>query len=212
MQPAHDTPHHWGILFVLVGPTGAGKNALMNVVLQQVSRLRQLPTATTRDKRSYEEQGREHLFVSREEFEQMIEEDALVEWQPVHHNHLYGTPRATLEKAFAAEDDLIADIDVKGAEQLHNTYPDNTILIFIQPPSVDELTKRIQGRGEETQAEIEERLRRVPMEMAFAPQCDYLITNDNKDAASATLHAIVLAEFSRRDMKKLRAASRVMEN
>lgn len=195
---------------MLVGPPGAGKNALMNVVLQRVSRLRQLPTATTRNQRPTETQGREHLFVSPDEFQRMIDEEELVESQPVH-NHMYGTPRATLEKAFAVEDDLMADIDVKGAEQLRNSYPDNTVLIFIRPSSVEVLAQRMEERGENAE-EIDLRLRRVAMELQFAPQCDYLITNDDFDSAAATLGGIVLAEFSRRDIKKLRESTPILEN
>jgi guanylate kinase len=210
VQAAHETPRRWGILFVLVGPPGAGKNALMNVVLQRLGRLRQLPTATTRSQRPTETQGREHLFVSIEEFQRMNADGELVESQPVH-NHMYGTPRATLEKAFAAEDDLIADIDVYGATKLRNTYPDNTVLIFIRPSSVEVLAQRMEERGENAE-EIDLRLRRVAMELQFAPQCDYLITNDDFDSAAAMLEGIVLAEFSRRDIKKLRESTPILEN
>lgn len=210
VQQSHETSRRWGLLFVLIGPPGAGKNALMNEVLKRQARLRQLPTATTRGKRPNEMQGREHLFVSPEEFQRMSDNNELVESQPVH-KHMYGTPRATLENAFAAEVDLIADIDVIGATHLHTAYPDNTVLIFIRPPSVEVLAQRMEERGE-TAEEIDLRLQRVAMEMEHAPLCDYLITNDDFEDATAMLNGIVLAEFSRRDMNKLRHSATVLEN
>ncbi|MBI5669451.1 MAG: guanylate kinase [Chloroflexi bacterium] len=191
-----------GLIFVLVGPPGVGKNALMNVVLNRVDNLRQLPTATTRAPRPNEQQGREHLFVTRDEFQQLIDSKALIEWQVVH-GELYGMPRATVEEAIAGEHDLIADIDVLGATYLRSLYPDNAVLIFIQPPSLDELKKRMETRGERPE-EIAKRLRRVDMEMQYAPLCDYLITNAVLEDASEILYAIVLAERSRSALLNLR--------
>ncbi len=199
--------HYWGLLFVLVGPAGAGKNAIMNEVLRQLADLHQLPTATTRPMRDTEQQGREHLFVSDAEFQKMDERHELIESQTVH-NHLYGTPRATIEAAMHDGRDLIADIEPLGATYLHTAYPDNTVLIFVQPPSVDDLIKRMSIRGE-SQDEIDRRLQRVEMEMHYAPQCDYLITNyqDQLKQSSAILYGIVLAERSRRAMEQLRLNS-----
>jgi len=200
--------HHWGLLFVMVGPAGAGKNAIMNEVLRQLPDLHQLPTATTRPKRDTELQGREHQFVSEAEFRQMD----LIESQPVH-NHLYGTPRATVENAMRDGRDLIADIEVLGATYLHNAYPHNTVRIFVQPPSVTDLIKRMSIRGE-TQDEIDIRLQRVEMEMHYAPQCDYLITNyqDQLKQSSAILYVIVLAERSRRALEQLRLKTSSLQN
>lgn len=191
-----------GLLFIMVGPPGVGKNALMNKVLSDLKDLRQFPTATTRPMRPTEQQGREHLFVNREEFQKLIRDHALLEWQIVH-DELYGMPRATIEEAIDKEQDLIADIDVLGATHLRSVYPDNTVLIFIRPPDLEELKRRMKRRGE-TEESIAKRLRRVDMEMQYAPLCDYLITNDNLDEASAVLHAIILAERSRRALLNLR--------
>lgn len=195
----------WGLVFVLVGPPGVGKNALMNTVLTRVSTLRQLPTATTRPIRPTEQQGREHLFVNRQQFEHMIEQKELIEHQTVH-GELYGVPRATVLEALVNGEDIIADIDVLGATELKENYPNNVVLVFIQPPSVDELRRRMQTRGE-TVEEIEKRMQRVSMEMAYAVKCDYLIVNDLMEQASETLYGIVLAERSHREVLKLKQAS-----
>jgi guanylate kinase len=197
-------PDQPGLLFILVAPAGAGKNSLMNIVLKDADSLRQLPTATTRAIREGEQHGREHLFLTRDAFEQMIAADALIEWQEVH-GRLYGVPRATVDDALAAEDDLIADIEFKGAAILREQYRDNTILIFVQPPSADSLIDRMRQRGE-NEAAIGHRLMRVPEEMTYAEQCDYLIHNDDIEHAAAILRGIVLAEQSRRNLNKLRAS------
>jgi guanylate kinase len=187
-----------GLLFVLVGPPGAGKNALMNEVLPQLPNLRQLPTATTRAIRPTEKQGREHLFVSRNEFEHMIANNLLIEHQEVH-GQWYGIPRASVENAIDHEEDLIADIDVLGATYLRSIYPDNTVLIFIAPPSIEDLETRMRTRGE-TEDEIAKRMRRVKMEMEYLPECDYLILNEKLEESAETLKGIILAERSRRTL------------
>jgi guanylate kinase len=192
----------WGLLFVMVGPAGVGKNALMNNVMSRIPNLQQLPTATTRAVRMGEQQGREHLFVNDAEFQHMIEANELLEYQVVH-GHSYGVPRKTVEEALGDEIDLIADIDILGATALRTNYPDQAVLIFLRPPSVEDLRHRMVKRGENA-LEIEKRMQRVAMEMAFAPQCDYLITNDEVEKASEILYGIVLAERSRRELRKLR--------
>lgn len=201
----NESSRQWGLLFVLVGPPGVGKNAMMNTVLSQIPSLRQLPTATTRPMRPNEQEGREHLFVSPAEFQRMIDEGDLIEWQVVH-GYQYGTPRSTVQQAMSAGQDLIADIEVLGATYLRSIFPENVVLIFVQPPSVDELVHRMHNRGE-TESEIQKRMQRVEMEMRYAAQCDYLITNDSIDRASDILRSIILAEYSRRDLKRLQMSS-----
>jgi guanylate kinase len=170
----------------------------MNEVLPQLPNLRQLPTATTRAIRPTEKQGREHLFVSRDEFENMITNNLLIEHQEVH-GQWYGIPRASVENAINREEDLIADIEVLGATYLRSIYPDNTVLIFIAPPSIEDLETRMRTRGE-TEAEIAKRMRRVNMEMEYLPECDYLIVNERLEESAETLKGIILAERSRRTL------------
>lgn len=206
-----DQTHYWGLLFVMVGPAGVGKNAIMNEVLRHLPDLQQLPTATTRPMRETEQQGREHLFVSETEFHAMEDRHELIESQVVH-NHFYGTPRRTIEEAMRDERDMIADIEVLGATYLHTAFPNNIVLIFVEPPSTDELVARMTQRGE-TEQEIQTRLQRVEMEMQYAPQCDYLITNyrNHLDQSSSILEAIITAERSRRALQKLRVRTGTLQ-
>ena len=195
-------PNRLGLFFILVAPAGAGKNALMNRVMARVGGLRQLPTATTRPQREGEEQGREHLFVSPDEFKHMLANDQLLEHQEVHGRY-YGVPRSTVEAAMDSGEDLIADIDYLGAHYTRSQYPDNVVLIFVQPPSVQTLIQRMRNRGD-NEAEICRRLLRVPAELAFATECDYLIVNEDIDAAAETLYGIVIAARSHREILRLR--------
>ncbi len=183
-----------GILFILVGPSGAGKNTLMQRVQQDITDLPQLATATTRSKRPDEEDGREHLFVTRQEFQRLIDTNALIEYTPVHSGNLYGTPRQTVENAIHSGQDLIADIEFLGAGEIHAAYPENTVLIFVTPSSLDILTDRIRQRGNTTPADLAHRLARVRFEMTFAPRCHYVIVNDLLEPAAEHLRQIILSE------------------
>lgn len=191
-----------GLLFTLVAPAGAGKNSLMNIALERSTALRQLPTATTRALRPGEQQGREHLFIDREDFQHMIRTDALLEWQEVH-GRLYGVPRQTVEDAIMQETDMIADIEYKGAKIIHDQYPDNVIQIFIRPPSIPTLIDRMRVRGE-SEAEISRRLLRFQEELDYAQHCEYVITNDDIEVAAQELLAIISAERSHREIRRLR--------
>jgi guanylate kinase len=182
-----------GLLFTVVGPTGVGKNALMNDALDHIAALQQMPTATTRPRRPNEQDGRERLFVAPDEFRRMIEDNALLEWQEVHRNRFYGVPRAPLEHALATGQYLIADIDVLGATYIRSLYPQNVILIFVQPPSVDTLADRMQERGDD-ETDIHTRLTRVAMEMTYLPVADYVVQNDDFDLAAQRFREIVELE------------------
>lgn len=187
-----------GLLFAIVGPPGVGKNEMMKAVLADTPNLGQLATATTRPPRSDEQHGRERLFVSAEEFQEMMAAGDLLEWQQVHGN-LYGVPRAAVETAFAQGRDLIADIDVLGATYIRSLYPANVVLVFVQPPSLAELERRMRRRNEETEAQIRLRLKRVELEMAYAAICDYVIINDKLPIAIADLRAAIESERTRID-------------
>ncbi len=188
-----------GLLFILVGPPGVGKNALINAVLNETENLRQLATATTRPMRPTEAPGREHHFVSTEQFHKMIDNHELLEWQQVHLN-LYGIPRQTVEEAIASGQDLTADIDVLGATYIRSLYPDNVVLIFIKPPSTEALESRMRARGE-PKDEIAQRMKRVMMEMNYAPLCDYQLVNDHFEQAANRLEEIIQYERLQHEKK-----------
>jgi len=187
-----------GILFILVGPSGAGKNTLMKRVQDQLGDLPQLPTATTRAMRPGEKEGREHRFVTHDQFQELIDTDALIEYQPVHMGELYGTPRQTVEDAITAGQDLIADIEFLGAGKIYEAYPNNTVLIFVTPSSLDILARRIRQRGNHSPDEQINRLERAKFEMTFAPRCQHLILNDILEPAAEHLRQIIKSERIRR--------------
>lgn len=187
-----------GLLIVLVGPAGVGKNAIMHRTLDAFSRLHQMPTATTRAPREGEQEGREHWFVSIETFQHMVADDALIEHQEVYPGKFYGTPRHQIEAALLQDRQwLIADIDITGAANLRKAFPHSTVLIFIEPPDLATLDTRMHARGQETEEEIRIRLARAPHELAFAAQCDYRIVNRNLDLAAAQVIDIVRTEAGR---------------
>ncbi len=179
-----------GVLYILVGPGGVGKNALLNAVLTEVDDLRQLPTATTRNIRPGEEEGREHQFVSKTEFKQMIDADALIEYQEVHPGKFYGVPKATVENGITEARDQIADVEVLGASIIREQYPQNSVMIFIAPPSIDALAARLRNR-DASEIDIRDRLNRLPMEMRYAPLANYIVVNDVLDLAIREVVTII---------------------
>ncbi len=185
-----------GLLFIVVGPPGVGKNALISAALQAFPSLKQLATATTRARRANEQEGRERLFVTPTVFQEMIADGSLLEWQEVHQDRFYGVPRLTVEQALKGGQHLIADIDVLGATYIRSLYPDNVVLIFVEPPSVATLEDRMHRRGD-TEADIHTRLTRVAMEMAYLPVADYVVVNDRLGEASRRMQSIIAAELDR---------------
>ena len=174
-----NTPER-GVLFILVGPSGVGKNAIMKSVLPRFG-LRQMPTVTTRSPRDGEHEGQQHFFVSIEQFRKMLDEGRFAEYQENYPGIFYGTPRAQLEELLNSGARLIADIDVVGASKLKELHPDRVIQIFIAPPSRDVLEARLRERGQMSEAELAERLKRADFEMTFESQADYRIVNDDLD-------------------------------
>ncbi len=186
-----------GLLFVLVGPSGAGKNGIMERVREKIPHLRQLPTITTRSMRPTEQNGREHIFVTEDQFREMITDHSLIEFQEVYPGKFYGTPRKPMQEALDAREKLIADIEVVGAGKLKQTFPDYVILIFIAPPTIQDLEKRLRNRGKMSEEEINERLARAPFEMKYADECDYRVVNDTFEHAVEQVAEIVRQELLR---------------
>jgi guanylate kinase len=181
-----------GTLFMLVGPGGVGKNALMQKLIKRADWLNQLPTATTRPPREGEAHGIHHFFITLDEFQNLIKTNALLEYQEVHPGKFYGVPRTTLEGILQKGQQRIADIEFKGAAIIKETYPQGSVAIFIAPPTYDTLIERLEDR-KATQAQIDERLARVSDEMLYALNCDYIVVNDDMSDAVDELHAIIQA-------------------
>lgn len=192
-----------GQLFVLIGPGGAGKNAIMHIALEQVDNLRQLATATTRPRRNGEVEGQHHLFVSLETFQDMLQNGQLLEHEEVTPGRFYGIPRASVEDNLNAGRNLIADIDVNGARVLRSTYPDDATLIFITVPGqtaddmLNVLRQRMTERNSEGPQVIQQRLDRArDVELPFLTQADYVIVNDDITQAVADLIEIITRHTS----------------
>lgn len=185
-----------GILIVVSGFSGAGKGTVMKRLLQEYKEYYALSiSATTRSPREGETDGVEYFFKTREEFEQMIAEDALIEYAQYVENY-YGTPRAYVEEQLNAGKDVILEIEIQGALKVKEKFPD-TLLLFLSPPSAGELKKRLIGRGTEDMETIDARLHRATEESLGIENYDYFVINDKLEDCVKEIHAIVRSEHSR---------------
>lgn len=184
-----------GILFVVSAPSGAGKTTLCKQVSLIVSNLQHSVSATTRPPRLGEVNGRDYYFVTREAFQALVAQDAFVEWAEVH-GHLYGTKREEIHSRIALGQDVLLDIDTQGAMQIRKQYR-NGVFIFILPPSLADLLQRLRERRSDAEQEIQRRLGRAKDEIADYALYDYVIVNEEFDAALRELQAVILAERRR---------------
>lgn len=173
--------HGPGHLFIVSAPSGAGKTTLCHAVRKRFPEMHYSISATTRPPRPGETHGVDYHFVTREDFQHRIAEGAWAEWAEVH-GHYYGTPADVIDEKRAAGADVLLDIDVQGARQLLHRYPDS-VTIFVLPPSVDALRRRLENRGADTPAVIERRLKAAQEEMAESGHYRHVIINDDLDAA-----------------------------
>ncbi|NLY54754.1 MAG: guanylate kinase [Firmicutes bacterium] len=183
-----------GILLVISGPSGVGKGTICSRLLQKLTDIQFSISVTTRDPRVGEQEGVNYYFVSEEEFMRMRANDELLEWAEVFGN-FYGTPRYAVQAALDAGKDVLLEIDIQGAMQVKASFPE-CVTIFVWPPTVDELERRIRQRGTETPEAIERRLRKSKLEMAHVVNYDYVVVNHpgQVDAAVGEVEAILVAE------------------
>ena len=176
-------------MVIISSPSGGGKNTLINSLLKKNNKVEHSVSTTTRNRRKVERADDPYYFVSREEFEKMIAENKFLEWAKILDQY-YGTTLAEVERIFSHGHIAILDIDIQGAVQIKNKYPE-VCTIFIEPPSLDILAERLRRRGTETEEQIQERLSLAKEELLHKDKYDHVILNDNLDEAPAKLEAIV---------------------
>lgn len=195
-------PHKRGIIFILSAPSGAGKTTISRAAREAIAGVGMSISLTTRRPREGEVEGVDYQFVSEEEFNRRIAAQELAEWAS-NFEAFYGTPRAPLDDAVDSGQDILLDIDVQGARQIRELYPDDTATVFVLPPSFAELEERLRRRGTDSEDSIQRRLKRARSEASCYPEYDYLIINTQVEESLARLEAIVRAE--RMKVDRLRA-------
>ena len=195
---SNDTSKRRGLLLLISSPSGAGKTSLSRRLVADHADLALSISATTRPPRPGEEHGREYYFVSDAEFDQMVAEDDLLEWAHVH-NYRYGTPRAPVMAALEEGKDVLFDIDYQGATSIATKAPEDSVRIFLLPPSMGELARRLYARAQDSVPVIEGRLKRAYEEIAQWRLYDYVLVNVDYDMAYADMAHIYHAERMRRD-------------
>ncbi|HIE08933.1 MAG TPA: guanylate kinase [Armatimonadetes bacterium] len=194
-DPKGKLPEGKGMILVISGPSGVGKGTLRERLLKRFPSMRRSISVTTRRPRPGEVHGRDYFFVSREEFQRMIGEGKFLEWAWVF-DELYGTPAGWVEEQLSSGVDVLLEIDVQGAFQVKEKKPD-AVLVFIAPPSWEELERRLRKRHTEDEEEVRRRLKVARREVEMAPRYDYVVVNDDLDQAAYELECIVVAEKCR---------------
>lgn len=187
-----------GIMFVLSSPSGAGKTTLSRMLLKADGHIDLSVSVTTRPQRPSEVDGRDYHFIDMVRFESMVKSDKLLEWADVF-NHRYGTPRAPVEKALRGGRDVLFDIDWQGTQQLREKARDDLVSVFILPPTVNELERRLHSRAQDPHDIILGRMAKAAGEMSHWPEYDYVIVNSDKARAFAEIRAILAAERLKRE-------------
>ena len=180
-----------GKLIVVSAPSGSGKSTLVHALLKQKLPLAFSISATSRPPRGKEQDGIDYHFLSLENFKKKIKEKAFVEYEEVYPNKFYGTLRSELEQKWLAGQHIIFDVDVFGGLNIKSQYPDQTLAIFIQAPSLEILEERLRIRGTESEAFVEERLTKAKLEMESATQFDVVMVNDDLESAQKEMHQLV---------------------
>ena len=200
-----------GALLVVSGFSGAGKGTVMKKLLEKYDNYALSISMTTRAPRTGEENGREYFFVDTETFEQKIEENKVIEYAKYCDNY-YGTPREYVEEQLEKGKDVILEIEIQGALKVKEMFPD-TVLLFIMPPSAEELHRRLVSRGTETAEVIKKRMDRAVEEAMFMEKYDYIVINDDLDRCVEELHGIVntVHQESIRNKEKIETMKKELE-
>ncbi|MBN2279012.1 MAG: guanylate kinase [Candidatus Marinimicrobia bacterium] len=167
-----------GILLPIAAPSGTGKTTVCRQLIEKLDNCSFSISCTTRKPRPNETEGKDYYFLEQETFEKYIQENKFIEWER-HFDNYYGTLKSTLEEAIANNQILLLDIDVNGAMNIKKQFPEDTIAIFLKPPSIEELLRRLSARGTEDEKSLVIRKARIPEEMKLSKYFDYEIINDN---------------------------------
>lgn len=184
-------------IIIITAPSGAGKTSVTRHLLKTFpGRLAFSVSATTRKKREYEEDGLHYHFISVDDFKDKIKKNEFIEWEMVYEGKYYGTLRSELQKIWDEGKAPLLDIDVNGAMHVQRQYPDQSLSIFIEPPSIEELKRRLESRGTETPESLATRINKAAYEISFKDQFDKVIVNDDLDRACQEAEAIISGFFS----------------
>ena len=182
-----------GKMLIVSAPSGSGKSTIVNWLMQEHPELRLYfsVSCTSRAPRGTEQDGVEYFFITPEAFREKIQNDEFLEYEEVYQDRFYGTLKAQVERQREEGQNVVFDVDVKGGVNIKKHYGDEALSLFIQPPSVEELRRRLEGRGTDTPEAIEQRLAKAEYELTFVPQFDRVIVNDDLETAKQEAYQIV---------------------
>src|SRR6476660_1952012 len=189
-----------GLMFVLSSPSGAGKTTLSRLLIERTPGLKMSVSATTRPMRPGEVEGRDYMFVDHARFEEMVKRQELLEWATVFDNR-YGTPRAPVEAALSAGQDVLFDIDWQGTQQLREKARADVVSVFILPPSAADLEQRLHTRAQDSEEVIRGRMNRATHELSHWAEYNYIVVNQHVDDAFAEVQSILKAERLKRERR-----------
>jgi len=178
-------------IIIITAPSGAGKTSITRHLLNQFPQLAFSVSAATRSARGYEKDGVDYYFISTQAFQHKIQENEFVEWEMVYEGKYYGTMKQELLRIWNMQQVPVLDIDVKGAIHVQQQYPDSSLSLFIEPPSVDELRRRLMSRGTETPESLQARVNKASFEISFKHQFNHIIVNDNLENACSRASELV---------------------
>lgn len=189
-----------GKIIIVSAPSGCGKSTVIKALLERGDLdLRFSISATSRPPRGEERHGVHYYFLTEEEFRRRIERDEFVEYEEVYAGRFYGTLKSEIDRIVSENHNVILDIDVKGAMNVKRIYGDEALALFIMPPSIDELRRRLEGRGTDAPEVIDERVAKAAYELEFAPRFDATVVNDNLGEAVEAVHQVIAGFISSRD-------------
>ncbi len=187
----NDRKKHHGKVLIFSSPSGAGKTTIVHHLLKVFPSLAFSVSATTRPRRPHETHGKDYYFLSTEEFLRKVKEGAFVEWEEVYENTYYGTLREEVDRLLAQGKNVVFDVDVKGALNIKKVFGPQALAIFVMPPSVEELEKRLRHRSTDPEESIRERVAKARIEMSYADKFDVILVNDRLDKALREAEEIV---------------------